>query len=250
MAHSRLDLVKEYITQHSEVSVAELSDAFAVSVVTVRKYLDVLQRDGFILRYRGKAILSDSLNHKQTESSKLSDRYVDIARLAVEHVQPGDFIFLGSGSTCMAMADKLRSVRDLSVITNNVSATATLIHSAKSIILLGGELLLDTNGTVAALGPNVTAGLDGVYVDKAFTSGVGIDYQAGLTVNKVDSTYIDKRIPNFCGKWILMMDKEKIGVRAFYQAASLDKISCLITDETDEGILKPYRDSGLEIFHP
>lgn len=250
MAHSRLDLIKEYITQHSEVSVAELSDAFGVSVVTIRKDLDVLQRDGFILRRHGKAILLDSLNHKQTESSKLSDRYEDIARLAVEHVQPGDFIFLGSGSTCMALADKLRPVRDLSVITNNVSAATVLIHSAKSIILLGGELMMDVGGTVAALGPNVAASLDGVYVDKAFTSGVGIDCQAGLTVNKVDSTYIDKHIPDFCGKWILMMDKEKFGVRAFYQAASLDKISCLITDETDGDILQPYRDRGLEIFHP
>ncbi len=50
-----------------------------------------------------------------------------VAELAASRITDGDTLFLGSGSTCCMLAKKLKRYKNLTVVTNNISALADLL---------------------------------------------------------------------------------------------------------------------------
>lgn len=249
MQNERIVKIRDRLQEKKTVSITELSGLLGVSVVTVRKDLAIMEKEGMLIRTRGGAVLPKKRNDNPL-SVQLPSSLEQIAELAVEHIKPGDFIFLGSGKTCLALAEKAKNIEGISVITNNVTAVSVLKPSVGNIILLGGELVQTPDGLIATIDSNVGSSLGSVYVNKAFSSGVGIDSDIGLTVNTMGSTYINKYIPKLCGEWYVMMDAKKFGTKAFYQAASIDQISYLITDVTDETVLAKYRAKNVNVLHP
>lgn len=249
LQQERIDKITNYLYENETASVSELSKLLDVSLVTVRKDLTAMEKDGILSKTRGGAVLANKKNNRGP-CVRIPPALERIADLAVEHIQPGDFIFLNSGMTCLALAERVKDIEGVSVITNNVSAVSVLKPKVQNIILLGGELEQTADGLITTVDSNVGNSLGNIFVNKAFSSGVGIDPDIGLTVNTMGSTYIYKYIPQLCSKWYVMMDAKKFNVKAFYQAASIQQISTLITDVTDEASLDRYREKGLQVLHP
>ncbi len=254
LKHDRFIKLREYLSTNNAASTRELSDYLGVSVVTVRKDLDEIEQLGFVKRTHGGAILVEAPQKIEIRHSGVTiPARIDIlTELAKAYVCPGDFIFLGSGKTCLSLAEKIKEVEGISVITNNVSAVTILKPYVEDIILLGGEIIMTPDGLCATSDSNLKATTSGIFVGKAFSSGVGIDPDTGLTVNNMLSTYVSRAIPQWTSDWYVMADSSKFGVRAFYQAAELGKMRHLVTDVSDESILKKYRDKApeLDIVHP
>lgn len=254
MKHDRFIKLREYLSTNNAASTRELSDYLGVSVVTVRKDLDEMEQLGFVKRTHGGAILVETPQKIEIRHSGVTiPARIDILTdLAKAYVCPGDFIFLGSGKTCLSLAEKIKEVEGISVITNNVSAVTILKPYVEDIILLGGEIIMTPDGLCATSDSNLQATTSGIFVGKAFSSGVGIDPDTGLTVNNMLSTYVSRAIPQWTSDWYVMADSSKFGVRAFYQAAELGKMRHLVTDVSDESILRKYRDKApeLDIVHP
>ena len=249
MQQERMIKITNYLSEHEMASVAELSKLLGVSLVTIRKDLALMEQVGFLSKPWGGAVLSN----KKSDSAqriRIPAELERIADLAVEQIRPGDFIFLNSGMTCLALAERVKNISGVSVITNNVSAVSVLKPKVQNIILLGGELEQTPDGLITTVDANVGSSLGSIFVNKAFSSGVGIDPEIGLTVNTMGSTYIYKYIPQLCSEWYVMMDEKKFNVKAFYQAASLKQISTLITDVTDPAALNRYQEKGLTVLHP
>lgn len=249
LQQERINKIMNYLYANETASVSELSKLLDVSLVTVRKDLTAMEKDGILSKTRGGAVLVNKKNNR-SPCVRIPSALERIADLAVEHIQPGDFIFLNSGMTCLALAERVKDIEGVSVITNNVSAVSVLKPKVQNIILLGGELEQTADGLITTVDSNVGNSLGNIFVNKAFSSGVGIDPDIGLTVNTMGSTYIYKYIPQLCSKWYVMMDAKKFNMKAFYQAASIQQISTLITDVTDEASLDRYREKGLQVLHP
>lgn len=249
LQQERIIKIMDYLSEHETASVAELSKLLGVSLVTIRKDLAQMEKDGVLSKTRGGAVLS-SKKSAPAQRIRIPAELERIADLAVEQIQPGDFIFLNSGMTCLALAERVKDISGVSVITNNVSAVSVLKPKVQNIILLGGELEQTPDGLITTVDANVGNSLGNIFVNKAFSSGVGIDPEIGLTVNTMGSTYIYKYIPQLCSEWYVMMDANKFNVKAFYQAASIKQISTLVTDVTDQAALNRYREKGLTVLHP
>ncbi|MFR5523738.1 MAG: DeoR family transcriptional regulator [[Clostridium] innocuum] len=56
----RLDEISNYLLSHGKASVKELSDCFGVTMETIRKDLEFLQRKGILFRTHGGAVLRNS----------------------------------------------------------------------------------------------------------------------------------------------------------------------------------------------
>ena len=252
LQHDRFVKIREVLNGSQAVSTRQLSDILGTSVVTVRKDLDAMARAGIVSRTHGGAILTDfSHNAAAVPPEKVtSDNLDTVAELAKSFVCPGDFIFLGSGRTCLLLADKIKAISNISVITNNISALYVLKPYVENIVLLGGEVVSAPSGLLATCDSHLEVTTNGMFVNKAFSSGVGIDTEAGLTVNNILSTYVTRIIPQLSDEWYVLMDSDKFGVRAFYQAADLRKISHLVTDVTDPSILSKYQSRGVDVIHP
>ena len=56
MKHDRLRVMKELMLKKREVTTAELCDTFGVSIETIRRDLNVLEREGVIRKVYGGAV--------------------------------------------------------------------------------------------------------------------------------------------------------------------------------------------------
>ena len=124
----RQDKVRQLLEEQGTVSVKEISDALGVSDMTIRRDLEELASLGEIERVHGGARSAQSrphamLRHEYSHSEKRTkhaEEKLQIARRAVELIEEGSTIFLGTGTTVEQMASMLPACR-LRIVTNSLS---------------------------------------------------------------------------------------------------------------------------------
>lgn len=242
MLFERIENIKKLLQEQQKVFVTELSQQFQVSEVTIRKDLLALENAGIVNRFHGGAVLTPTHAPISTSEDFYHNKILtSLAALACEEIQDGDSIFLGSGRTCCILARMLGNHKNLTIVTNNISALKDLINKDFKLFLIGGEVTtVDAGDTLFASIEDPMKYLQNIYVNKAFTSISGIDLHAGLTVNSIITTYIYKSIRDITGNWYMLADHSKFGHLAMYTVEkNLSQVSCYITDQLDE-IYKNY----------
>jgi len=231
MMIDRITEIKNRLLNNQRVFVNDLSKEFSVSEVTIRKDLALLEKQGLAEKFHGGA----QLNLKPASPSQVSNFYnsrtiTSIAELACQEIRDGDSIFLGSGRTCCVLARMLGEFKNLTVITNNITALNDLLENVHRVYLIGGEVTSIDSETMFSSTQNPLSNIENVSVKKAFTSVFGIDLKAGLTVNTLISTYIYKNILDISTSWYVMADHSKYDRVAIYPVASVSDVSCFISD--------------------
>ena len=124
-ATERQNRIKQLLFEYDKVGVGSLSEILDVSEVTIRKDLEKLEKDGFLIRTHGGAVLREDVPKEEIspesdipniESKKM------IGIFAAALIQDRDVIFLGPGSTCIQIAKNLRDKKDIIVVTNNIGS--------------------------------------------------------------------------------------------------------------------------------
>lgn len=248
MNENRLAEIRRLLRERKRVSVNELSDHFAVSEVSIRKYLSALEREGFAVRHYGGAALAE----RDTTSDSGDEIYNDprrraLAEAARAYVDDGDSIFVGSGRSCCVFARELTGIENLTVFTNNITALPELIRNAARVYLIGGEVTSTDNRTLFSSWESPQSNLESIFVNKAFTSISGLDIKAGLTVDSIISTYIFKQIPAMAHRWYLMADSTKFDKISIYPVAELHQIDTLITDAVPSAYVERLRNVDVTI---
>ncbi len=252
LQHERLKEILRLLHENGRLDINELSELFSVSKVTIRKDLDILQEQGSLVRYYGGAApvseaLPDAREKKEVEPLKKSDTNKNkIAQMAASHVKDGDTIFLGSGVTCSLMADYFGDLKDLTVITNNISAIPKLLNTVDRLVIIGGEVITLNKINYFSWTENPDQYLENIFVHKVFTSCTGIDIQAGLTVNAVVSTFIFKCLPSIKREWFLLVDETKFDNIGIYKFNALDAIDHIISDIIPKKYLDYFEELKIE----
>lgn len=241
----RIDEIRQMLLTYKKVLVNDLANRYQVSTVTIRKDLTSLEEEGIAKRVYGGALLS-------AESFSMISHQTDpvLAGLAEEaclEICDGDNIFLGSGKTCCHLAKCLSRFKNLSVVTNNITALSDLLQAKARVYLLGGEVTSVDNQTLFSSPENPSTFTGNIYVTKAFTSVSGVDMKAGLTVNSIISTYIYHKIPSIARSWYLMADHTKFNRTAMYPVAQLTDLACLISDHVPENYAAFLKERGVEL---
>ena len=145
----RLSEILAFLTEQKSVSSTELAQHFSVSEVTIRKDLNYLGSTGQVRRtFGGAQTLEPSSLPQETSpcdistffTPEISSNAIQLAQQCLSYIQPNDNIFLGSGSTCCALARILPNDMKLSVVTNNLSAVPMLIAKGIKVFFVGGEV--------------------------------------------------------------------------------------------------------------
>lgn len=247
----RQEMIKEYLTKNNYATVNYLSDFLSVSKVTIRKDLQHLENLGIVSRKHGGVELKNKIENRNdlnVDISNLEEKEI-IANLAYKTISDGDSIFIGSGTSCLALARKLKNTKDVSLVTNSISVLLELVPHIDKIFLIGGELVY-YNNMIHSSSEMVTDYLNGIYVKKAFSSAIGLSPLAGLTVNNMASSYIYKSIPSITENWNILAHHSKFYKVGLYQVASIDNINTIITDKLDDKIKKDFSSPNLTIIAP
>jgi DeoR/GlpR family transcriptional regulator of sugar metabolism len=220
-----------FIQQRSRATVNELALEFGVSVATVRRDLDALAEQGVVTRFHGGAVAVRQAPPEQPvlqRNAEQAEEKERIGRAAAGLIEDGDTIFLGSGTTVLAVAKHLRTRRDLTVITNSVLVLNEL-SSAPYITVVGlGGLLRSSE--MSLIGHITEQALAEVRVQKIIMGIHAIDVEHGLTNDYLPETMTDRAILGQGGRVIIVADHSKCGRVSIAFLAPLSAIDALVTD--------------------
>ena len=135
----RKDYILKQLEEKASVTVAELSEALALSEVSIRKLLMTMEQEGKLRRTWGGAVCTHSslreLSHQEKLPLHLEEKKA-IARAAYNCITDGEAVFLDCGTTTIQLARLIISgpKRNILVCTNAINiamelAKARDIHS-------------------------------------------------------------------------------------------------------------------------
>jgi len=226
-----------YVEQAGEVTVGDLAEHFAVSIDTIRRDLDQLDREGVVIRTHGGAV--------SAADAQLKDRALDvrlrmqteekdkIARLAAGLIDDGAVIMLNAGTTTLALARALRNHHDLTIATNNLRIPAEIAPSAfRDLYVFGGAVRAITQATTGPVAFRMTAG--GPEVDiRCDLALIAVGYS---TSNLGDAAMMGEMIQR-AERVAVLADSSKFDRRLFAQVTPLDRADFLVTDTAPSGEL-------------
>lgn len=228
---SRQRRVADLMRQKGHVTVAELTALFGVSRDTIRRDLQLLERQGLLTRTHGGALAGDGLVARET---RLQSRMAEqagakqrIGRAAAALIREGETLILNGGSSTCAFAAALAGLGDLTLVTNNLVLPALVPAGvARSIYVLGGAYWESPQVT---LGPVKINGAARISVDTAVIGVTGLD-EGGLSISRLEEAQVTAEMMEAARRTILLADSSKFGISAFAHVAPLGRVHYLVTD--------------------
>ena len=241
--------ILQLLERQQRLSVAEICATFDVSEATARRDLENLASQARLQRVHGGAIVlaqappEQPILQRQTEQK---DEKVRIGQAAAALVQPGETVFLGSGTTVLEAARALRGRKELTVLTNSLPVVNALAGAENiTIICLGGML---RESEFSFIGHITEQALTEVRADKALIGTRAISLEHGLTNEYLPETMTDRAILKSGKEIIVLADHTKFGRAATVRLAPLESIHTIVTDQqTPRDFLEAVQARGLHV---
>lgn len=237
LAIERRNEILEKLQKEKKVVVSELSKVYGVSEETIRRDLEKLENDGYVIKSYGGAVLNENLNIDMPFNVRKNTNVVGkqkIAEIVRDMVKDGERLMLDSSSTAVFIAKALKERhKNLTVITNSIEIIIELFDMQDWHVLSTGGLAME--GSLALVGPQTDQMLHSYHVDKAVISCKGLDMENGITDSNELHAGNKKTMLERADSRILVVDHSKFGYTAFTKIGDLGNISMIITDEKPEG---------------
>ena len=248
---NRREKIKELLIENNFVSYNELAAIFnEVSGMTLRRDIDLLEREGLCAKVRGGAktiapnpAIEPIYSHRANENSQAK---IDIALSALPFIETGRSVFLDSGTTIMELAKILPDI-NLSILTSAPNiALEVLKKRTPNINLIGGTINRDNLSVSGALALN---SLKGVNIDIAFITPSGFSSNGGFTSGNYAESEVKRTIIKKASRTIVLMDSSKTGKTLPFTFANLKDIDVLVTDtELPDNIAAAAKKNNVELI--
>lgn len=229
------------IRERQEVLVEELSEAFGISTMTVRRDLQALDEAGKVSRFHGGA--AASLNPADKKDRVAVCRQM-IARYAASLVKSGETILINGSNTALGLLDYAGD-KKLSVFTNNGMAVMRRFPDGVDVQVSGGVL----RGAQHILtGDLAMRNLMEVRADKAFLGCTGISPDGEILCGIPAELGINETMIEHADRYYILADHTKIGRTSAYASFHLERKGCVITDASaPEDVVEHLRAAGMEV---
>ncbi|MFI6497787.1 DeoR/GlpR family DNA-binding transcription regulator [Nonomuraea typhae] len=229
-------------------SVHDLARQLGVSPSTIRRDLEVLDRDGTLRRVRGGALAGadpdPDMPFAQVAGIHEGDKDA-VAVAAARLVHEGEVVLLDIGTTTMRLARQLRG-RKVTVVTSSLAVLDVLrADPVVELLLLGGMVRRPYHSLVGVL---TEEALRQVVADRVFlgTSGVRRDGQV------VDTTLAEVPIKRAmiaaAGQVVLLADRHKFPGTGALRVCGPEDIDVVVTNEgADDSTLRACAAAGTEV---
>jgi len=237
LQETRLHRIRALLNTLNQVSTERIIKELGVSRETARRDIIELEAQGLAKRVHGGLVALNATPEPPltVRSSVMAKEKRAIARAAAQLLQPGQTVFLDAGSTTTMLAEELRSMSGLTIITNSLNAALKLCAAEEQetlnnqVILLGGNMLAGAQETRGEL----TVGeIYRFRADVAVLSPVGLDAKHGASSFQPHEAAIARAMARQAGRLILLADHSKLGLNSRMNYASIEQVSTLVTDSS------------------
>ncbi|MDV7185829.1 DeoR/GlpR family DNA-binding transcription regulator [Lutibacter sp. TH_r2] len=241
----RHKLILNKLEKDGFVTVSNLSLEFNVSSVTIRKDLKLLEELNLLFRSHGKAIPINPYTKERTVNEKVKlnkEEKSKIAQKAAELIEPHDSIILASGTSIIEMANQIKPITGLTVITASLNAGLIISQlNNVDVIQLGGVIRKSSSSIIGPLGEKM---LSEFTCSKLFLGVDGIDLEFGLTTTSSMEASLNQMMIKSAQKIIILADSSKFGRKGFGRICNLNEVDQIITDS---GIDKTFKERLIEL---
>jgi DeoR/GlpR family transcriptional regulator of sugar metabolism len=215
------------LAEQGEVSVDELSKAFATSEVTIRKDLAALEKSGLLLRRYGGAVPMPQ--ELISDIQPVSQYKQAIARAGVARIREHARIIIDSGTTTAAMIPQLGYKPGLVVMTNslNVARAISELEHEPVLLMTGGTWDPHSESFQGQVAEQVLRSYD---FDQLFIGADGIDLNRGTTTFN-ELLGLSRVMADVAREVVVMVESDKIGRKIPNLELPWSGIHTLITDE-------------------
>src|SRR5450755_6561 len=211
------------------VQVRELAAELRCSEMTVRRDLDVLERDGIVRRVHGGAIRvqlrRDELPYaaRALEATEAKQR---IGRAVAALIADGETVILDSGTTALEVARALRG-RPVTVLPLGLRALLELADAdAVSLISPGGDV---RPGELVVTGDLAKVAFERLRFDTLVLGCCGLHEQEGVTTHVPADARVKRAALRAARRTVAVADGSKLGLVAFGHICGLDALERLVT---------------------
>lgn len=238
-----IDMVEE----RQAVRVSSLSEDLGVSGMTIRRDLERLEDEGVLVRTHGGAILKRRLVEESLYVERAATHTEEkrrIAQSAAALIQPGETVFLSSGTTAAKVLGYVDPSLQARIVTHNVGAVQEAKGLRLEVILVGGLYRPRSN---AVSGPLALEHVGRFHASRMLLGVDGFDLVEGLTTPTVGMAGVERAmIAQTRGDVVALADSSKIGVVADVVICGFDRVDVVMLDDSvDEGVRDAMTERGL-----
>ncbi len=230
-ATERRSSIVKRVNKQNKISVDFLVQEFSVSAVTIRNDLKILEKNNLLVRAHGFAISNTlgstelSINEKLTQNTAIK---AIIAIQANKLINDGESIILDSGTTTLSIAEAMKNVENLVVMTNSLNIAFELSNKQSINVLMSGGIL--RKKALSFAGVQAEKNLQGYRFDKLFLGVDGFDLQRGITTYSEQEASLNKLMCDISDQVIAVVDSSKFDRRSFHVIRAFGDIDTIITD--------------------
>jgi DeoR/GlpR family transcriptional regulator of sugar metabolism len=231
LADMRRQHILARVASLGSISNAQAAEEFGVSVLTIRRDVEMLARQGLVARIHGgvRSVTDSNLHYDERAKHRLSAKQ-QIGQQAASLVKEGETVYLDAGTTTLEVAYALRRspLKTLRIATHAVNIAVELaVRPGFTVFLIGGEIFEDT---YAATGRAAVQMLSGYRFDRMFLACMGFDPQGGITNARVPEVEVKTAALAQSGWTCLVADAAKWGVTTFARIVPLNGVNAVISD--------------------
>ena len=227
----RIDSILEYIKENKYAKIADLSDRYGVSKVTIRRDINELEAQGkIIVAHGGVSAIEERYSyeipyvHKSEINKEAKER---IGKCAAKLINDNDIVILDSGSTTLEIAKRISS-KNVTIITNDIKISMEIaLKSNINTIVTGGKIEKDV---YTLTGCDTIEYFRKLRVNKVFLGGDALDFEFGLSNRSLQEGKVKNAMIESSKEVILVIDHSKLNKEVFYSVCPISKLDKIIID--------------------
>ncbi len=230
---ARRDAIAARLAHGEPVVANALAVEFSVSEDAIRRDLRALAADGLCRRVYGGALpMSPATRPLAARADEALERKQALARAAATTIRSGEFLFLDSGSTNLALARLLPDDGELTVATNSVDiAAAVLARPDVRLILVGGVVDPVVGGCVDAEAVQCVARMN---IDRCFVGACAVSPEGGVSAFHPADAAFKRALAAASRECLVLATTDKLGARAPHRVVEVGAIGCFVVEHDAE----------------
>lgn len=213
-------------------SVTELKGLLNVSIDTVRRDLEHLEKLDKLQRVHGGAVAKGDVATNQTFMKRRIthlERKQELAGYAVRFVQENQAVSLNAGTTNIEVAKQLAArFERLTVITNSLKIAEILSGKRGFTVIIPGGVL--NHEEFSLYGRSIEDEITRFNIDSAFISINAISLDKGLTDFRQGEAEVINAMLRSARQRIVVADSSKFETVSYLNICKLDRIHAIVTD--------------------
>ena len=230
LAVERINKIKEILINQKTAKVSDLSALFNVTEETIRRDLQKLEDESFLVRSYGGAFIDEGVK-TDIDISFREFSHVEgkqrIAAKCIDYIHDGNSVFLDASTTSLFIANNLAN-KNITLVTNSLRIANVLVdHTNINLIIIGGGF---NHSDMSMLGRNAELNINSYFFDTAFISCRSLSREYGVTDSNEQQAEIRKLAIEHANKVFLVADYTKFDRTSFTRICGFDKIHNIVVD--------------------